>query len=253
MPWKKKMKLQRYSLLFITFMILPCFAKGDELFKERIKLFGLDQNLATIKQTDPGQKYKIIQALKEELRTNYLKDVLQRSVESKCELGSFKDCLVENKEHWQVRLDGKSRCYPSTLCGYYQCMESEYQCSQYGVNYFTDLAYPTCSQYVQNINEGKFSKDGVEWIYSVMVCLQKGLFEECEIQGNCNKESNKKSCEHIVDYTLKFHPGCYLESGIGICNLKLKDQINIWRTVGPYLTKRERLEAYKVVKECLLK
>ena len=246
-----KVKLLHYSFLLFSLLVLPSFAGADDLFHERIKLFGLDGTLETMRQVPAGQQYAIVQTLKNELQTNYLKDVLARSKEGRCEFGSFKDCLEEREDFWQVRLDSKSRCFPSTICGYYQCMESQYQCSQYGVHYFTDLAFPTCSQYVKNINEGKFTKDGVEWIYSVMVCLQKGLFEECEIKGNCAAKSSKNSCEHIVDFTLKFHPGCYLESGIGICNLKLKDQINIWRTVGPYLTKREREEAFKVVKQCL--
>ena len=246
-----RVKLLRLSLFLLFFLNLPLAAVSDVAFEERIKLFGLDQQLDTVKQAGSSQSNEIVSNLKEKLETVYLNSSLKRSKEGKCELGSYKECLFKGSEYWQVRMDGKNACFPSTLCGYYQCMESQYQCSQYGVNYFTDLAFPTCSQYVKNINEGRFSKDGIEWIYSVMVCLQKGLFEECELNGRCNKQNDEETCHHIVDFTLKFHPGCYIGSGIGICNLKLKDQINIWRTVGPYLTKRERVEAFKVVKSCL--
>lgn len=242
-------KLLRLSLIFLFKLTLV--GASDKAFEDRIKLFGLDRKMDTVKQSYAGDKREVVFALNKKLESVYLTSALKRSREKKCELGSFADCLFKSDKYWEIKIDGRHACFPSTLCGYYQCMESHYQCSQYGVNYFTDLAFPTCSQYVKNINEGKFSQDGVEWIYSVMVCLQKGLFEECELKGNCHKENGKKACAHIVDFTLKFHPGCYINSGIGICNLKLKDQINIWRTVGPYLTKRERVEAFKVVKSCL--
>ena len=131
-------------------------------------------------------------------------------------------------------------------------MENKYSCKNENVNYFTDLAEPTCNQYVSNIKKEKlFTQKGHDWIYSVMVCLQKGLIEECEVNNNCKKSTPKKTCDYITDFTLKFHPGCYLNSSVGICNLPLKDKINIWRTVSKFLTKRERIEAYKVILSCI--
>jgi hypothetical protein len=133
-------------------------------------------------------------------------------------------------------------------------MEEKYQCESVGVNYFTKLAHPTCNAYVKNINEGIFTKAGVEWIYTVMVCLQKGLIDECEVKGNCptssDKKEQEKTCNHITEFTLAYHPGCYINSGVGVCKLPMKDKLNIWKTVGPYLTARERQEAYKVVFQC---
>ena len=98
---------------------------------------------------------------------------------------------------------------------------------------------------------------GIDWIYRVMVCLQKGLVEECDANGNCvipqDQTQGENTCDYITDYTLKFHPGCYINSGVGICQLPIKDQLAIWKTVEPYLTKRERQEAYKVMWHCLSK
>jgi len=88
-----------------------------------------------------------------------------------------------------------------------------------------------------------------------MVCLQKGLIDECEVKGNCQQTTDllerKKTCEHITEFTLAYHPGCYINSGVGICKLPLKDKHSIWKTVSPFLTERERQEAYKVIFHCL--
>lgn len=152
---------------------------------------------------------------------------------------------------YQIKTRDGVACLPYTNCEFYQCMEEKFQCAPEGVNYFTELAHPTCSQYVKNIDLNHFSKKGVEWIYSVMVCLQKGLVEECEVKGNCTQETRKKTCDYITEFTLKFHPGCYINSGVGVCKLPLKDKLAIWKTVKPYLTPRERIEAYKVVFHCV--
>jgi hypothetical protein len=164
-------------------------------------------------------------------------------------------CLNQQSDYMRAALPKKNICFPYTTCGFYHCMEEQYQCESVGVNYFTKLAFPTCSQYVSNINKGLFTQKGVEWIYTVMVCLQKGLSDECAVNGNC-PESNepriqKKTCDHITDFTLAYHPGCYINSGVGVCKLPLKDKQAIWKTVSPYLTDRERQEAYKVIFNCL--
>ncbi len=201
--------------------------------------------------TIPGIEIKDI--LEQELKTTYL-----QSLEEK-----FGDCgatpesclSLENNEYQVLNLPKKEMCFPFTMCGFYKCMENKYQCQSVGVNYFTELAQPTCNSYTKNIQEKKFTKVGVEWIYTVMVCLQKGLTEECEVKGNCPTSSNlkerKKTCEHITDFTLSYHPGCYINSGVGVCKLPLQDKTNIWKTVSPFLTARERQEAYKVIFHCL--
>ena len=84
-----------------------------------------------------------------------------------------------------------------------------------------------------------------------MVCLQKGLVQECAVEGKCDQPTQKEVCDHIVDYTLNFHPSCYLNSGVGVCKLPLKDKLNIWRTVSPYLTADEREQAYRTVFSCV--
>lgn len=187
--------------------------------------------------------------LESELKGGYLKTL--ESLWGNC--GSTpSSCLSLKDDYLQLSLPKKEMCFPYTMCGFYNCMEEKYRCSEVGVNYFTKLAHPTCSSYVKNISENQFSKVGVEWIYTVMVCLQKGLVDECEIKGNCPVDSQKKTCEHIVDFTLSYHPGCYINSGVGVCRLPLKDKISIWKTVSPYLTRRERQEAYKVIFQCLI-
>lgn len=199
----------------------------------------------------PGIEIKDI--LERDLKTNYLS-----SLEEKWgDCGSSPEsCLSQRDDYQYLTLPKKESCFPYTTCGFYKCMEDKYQCESVGVNYFTKLAHPTCSAYVKNINEGKFSKVGVEWIYTVMVCLQKGLVDECEVNGNCptskNLEDRKNTCNHITEFTLSYHPGCYINSGVGVCKLPMKDKLNIWKTVGPYLTNRERQEAYKVVFECFV-
>ena len=197
----------------------------------------------------PGIEIKDI--LENNLKTTYL-----TSLEKKWgDCGSTPEsCLTKKVDYLYLTLPKKETCFPYTTCGFYNCMEDIYQCESVGVTYFTKLAHPTCSAYVENINEGLFSKDGVEWIYSVMVCLQKGLVDECVVNGNCIPSTNKKekleTCNYITEFTLAYHPSCYLKSGIGVCKLPMKDKLNIWKTVGPYLTGREKQEAYKVIFQC---
>ncbi len=193
---------------------------------------------------------RIVKFLNDGLVQDYLPEVNRQLGE--CTSGNEKTHCLQTIDQYQVlETTQKNICFPSTNCHFYKCMEKTYQCESQGVDYFTNLAFPTCSQYVSNIDQLKFSRVGIEWIYSVMVCLQKGLVDECEVLGNCSQGTPKKSCQYIVDFTLKFHPGCYINSGVGVCRLPLKDKIQIWKTVRPFLTKNERKEAYKVIFHCL--
>lgn len=202
---------------------------------------------------DTGYAQEVKNQLEKELKTTYAKS-LEKALG---DCGDNIDSCLEliDQSYMKANYKKKEICFPYTLCGFYNCMEEKYNCESVGVNYFTKLAYPTCSAYVKNINAGKFTKHGVEWIYNVMVCLQKGLVEDCEIKGNCQASDNlnqrKKTCNYITEFTLAYHPGCYINSGIGVCKLPMKDKINIWKTVSPYLTPREKEEAYKVVFHCL--
>lgn len=198
-----------------------------------------------------NQAEMVKERLQSHLKNEYLPAL--ESIWGKCPEGQT--CLNQQEDYMYLSLPKKNVCFPYTMCGFYHCMEEKYQCESVGVNYFTKLAFPTCSQYVANIGKNQFTQKGVEWIFNVMVCLQKGLVDECEVKGNC-PESNepreqKKTCEHITDFTLSYHPGCYINSGVGVCKLPLRDKMAIWRTVSPYLTDREREEAYKVVFYCL--
>ena len=196
---------------------------------------------------ESDRNFDIIDLLQDEIQNSYI-PYLEDSISS-CQKNN---CVKDNGDYLELQLSTKNVCLPYTRCGFYNCMEQKYQCKPQGVNYFTDLAFPTCSEYVKNIHQKNyFSKKGIEWIYSVMVCLQKGLIEECEVKGNCEKETPKETCNYITEFTLKFHPGCYINSGVGICNLPFKDKVNIWRTVGKFLTPRERKEAYKVIFHCI--
>lgn len=227
-------------------------------FEERLELLNL---IASKKGSKRGRRttpnsnqafpQKLIEELQHDLKSSYLRNAQQM-------LGNCSDenCLEEDNRGALTFIDGgeQRHCYPSTNCEYYRCMENQYRCMDVGVEYFAKLARPTCEAYRSNMKKGFFSEKGKEWIFTVMVCLQKGLFEECSLNGNCPQvESNEKTCQHITEFTLKFHPGCYISSGVGVCKLPLKDQINIWRTVGPFLTKREKEEAFKVVRYCLFK
>lgn len=194
----------------------------------------------------------VIEWLQNDLKNNYLSSLEEKWGDCGA---SPESCLSQKEDHVILNLPGKELCFPYTQCGFYNCMEEKFQCESVGVNYFTKLAFPTCSQYVKNVGQEKFSRQGVEWIYNVMVCLQKGLIDECEVRGNCQQTADlrerKKTCEHITEFTLAYHPGCYINSGVGICKLSLKDKHAIWKTVSPFLTDRERQEAYKVIFHCL--
>ncbi|MDO9182297.1 MAG: hypothetical protein Q7U04_07800 [Bacteriovorax sp.] len=198
-----------------------------------------------------------IQTVKSKLQAELVGPYLKK-LESKfgdCGSGP-QSCLRQVDDYMTANLPKKEICFPYTMCGFYHCMESNYRCSEVGVNYFTQLAFPTCSAYERNIQKGEFSDIGIEWIYTVMVCLQKGLVDECLLKGNCkisdNQVEQKKTCDHITDFTLSYHPGCYIKSGVGVCKLPLKDKFSIWKTVNPYMTAREKQEAYKVIFECLI-
>lgn len=227
---------------------LPLF----ESTLERFELLPHQVERARRQQSQrPVDLSDIIKPLNDNLQSDYL--IQAQSALGHCD---GEDCLNQNAYGaWVFKGENeKGHCYPGTNCEFYRCMEEQYRCLDVGVEYFANLAKPTCEAYVGNIKKGKFGPKGNEWIYNVMVCLQKGLFEECSVRGNCpESESNEKTCQHITEFTLKFHPGCYINSGVGVCKLPLKDQINIWKTVGPFLTDRERVEAYKVVRYCLFK
>lgn len=194
----------------------------------------------------PAFASPVITHLQDHLQYDYLPEV--QALLGDC---GAEDCLVREEDHLELQTPDRNLCFPWTQCGYYDCMERQRPCESVGIKYFSQLAAPTCRSYTHNINNNQFSANGIEWIYEVMVCLQKGLFEECEIRGACDQTNLRETCEYIEDYTLKFHPGCYLESGVGVCQLALNDQRMIWKTVGPYLTAREWVEAFKVVMSCL--
>lgn len=201
---------------------------------------------ALFSQAQASSDQGIVAELQKQLQTEYL-PYLQEKLGT-CESG---DCLQLENGVRVLKTPKADVCFPYTNCEYYKCMEEKYLCMPEGVNYFEELAYPTCRQYVSNIQDEKFSEEGEEWIYSVMVCLQKGLVDECDVAGNCDQTTRRKVCDHITEFTLEFHPGCYIESGVGVCNLPLKDKLAIWKTVSPFLTARERRQAYKVVFYCL--
>lgn len=238
--------------ILILLLIIPNIAMSltsyeKEELERRLDLYGLVENKKLIPLSEKIEyDDSIINTLQSKIKKEYIPKLYSNL--GHCESGN---CLGSNNDYQYLITQKGKVCLPYTQCGFYKCMEEKYQCKQEGVDYFTDLAFPTCSTYTKNIKKKWFTQDGFEWIYSVMVCLQTGLIDECEINDNCDKETRKNTCDYITDFTLKFHPGCYLNSGIGVCKLPLRDKINIWRTVGKYLTDRERQEAYQVVLKCI--
>jgi hypothetical protein len=206
----------------------------------------------TISIAYPNETAEIVKnQLQHELTTHYLKKV-------EMTLGTCGDgpatCLSQKNNHMVANFPSGDICFPYTMCGFYHCMENVYHCNDVGVNYFTKLAFPTCSAYEANIEKKYFSDQAIEWIYTVMVCLQKGLVDECELNGHCPKSegqnNQKKTCDHITEFTLQYHPRCYIFSGVGVCHLSFSDKMAIWKTVNPFMTAREKQEAYKVIFEC---
>lgn len=235
------------SLLIISQSFAKVTLSEAEELKKRLDLYGL----TTIKEPIPldfKMEYdtSIVQTLQKQIKASYT-----QKLQNKFGACADGDCLQSIDDYKSLELSDREVCLPYTQCGFYSCMEKKYQCKDQGVDYFTDLAFPTCSAYTKNIKKKWFTQKGYDWIYSVMICLQKGLIDECEYNENCKKETAKNTCEYITDFTLRFHPSCYINSGVGVCSLPLKDKINIWRTVGKYLTDRERQEAFKVVLSCI--
>ncbi len=231
--------------VFIYILYISTSFAGE--LERRLELYGLTETKEPILYNSLIEHDDtIIHDLQKDIKTQYIPKVQETLGEC-----HSTNCLQDNGNYLSLNTSQGNICLPYTQCGFYHCMENKYKCLNEGVNYFTHLAFPTCSQYTQNIKKNYFSQQGYEWIYSVMVCLQKGLVDECEVKSNCTKESQKESCNYITEFTLNFHPGCYLNSGIGVCKLPLKDKINIFRTVSKYLTPRERQEAIEVVKTCI--
>lgn len=202
---------------------------------------------------DEGHILELKKSLQKDLKSNYLPKLIDQF--GSCDEDDPLDCLNQKGDVVTFKTADREICFPYTECGFYKCMEQQHQCKSAGHNYFTDLAYPTCQKYVSNIFKNKFSKQGIEWVYTVMTCLQKGLIDECELDEQCpkNSQDRERTCQHITDFTLEYHPGCYIKSGPGVCNLPMKDKLNIWKTVGPYLTRRERKQAYRVIFYCLFR
>ena len=250
-----------FKFTYFIYLVFFIHQSSHASFYEKLKLKAKNNDqvaIETLKRINDyglkasGKVLKVKEATKarldRELNSRYLNDLIAT-------LGCEKDgqdCLVKESSYQLFKGESEDVCFPGTNCEFYKCMENKYKCSKENVNYFTELAYPTCSTYIANMDKNYFTKKGVEWIYEVMVCLQKGLVKECEIDGMCDQQTRKERCDHIVDYTLNFHPSCYLNSGVGVCHLPLQDKLNIWRTVGKFLTKDEREQAYKVVFKCVI-
>jgi len=206
----------------------------------------------------PSYAASIGETIKEQLQTDLKTNYLKKMETQFGDCGSTPESCLSVKDDYMIANFPKKKaaCFPYTMCGFYHCMEEEYHCNDVGVNYFTQLAFPTCNAYESNIKKGYFSDKGVEWIYSVMVCLQKGLVDECLLNGNCKVSNDSKqkilTCNHITDFTLAYHPGCYINSGVGVCHLPFMDKLNIWKTVNSFMTGRERQEAYKVIFDCFI-
>lgn len=242
-------------LLFLTLNIKAQELTEKQLkeFNDRLELYGLTPSKSIPEPIALGHlkiKYdsQIILDLQNDIKNHYVAK-LQMFL-GVCESGN---CIEHSSNYLTLKTGTQKICLPYTNCEFYKCMEEKYQCKRESVNYFTELAYPTCATYKQNLRKKYFTQKGFDWIYSVMVCLQKGLIDECELNKNCQAETAKKSCDYITDFTLKFHPSCYINSGIGVCNLPSQDKINIWRTVAKFLTKDEFLQAIETVKQCYLK
>lgn len=183
-------------------------------------------------------------------------DILQNyipTLEEKFGYCGDKTCIEFRDGKYYLNLPKKEICLPWTACSFYDCMEEKYNCEDQGVNYFTELAVPTCSKYMENIKNDVYSPEARDWVYEVMVCLQKGLIDECEVGEKCDlaRPQPRISCNYIVDFTLEFHPGCYINSGVGVCNLSFRDKWRIWKTIHPFMTKREKRQAWKVIWYCL--
>ncbi len=230
-------------------------AKSNKLAKKllhELDLYGLIKKREPLieKEIKPElNKYRksVIDKIQRNLHGDYLKRLSSQWGE--CQSGK---CLSSKDGVFKYQFPKKEICFPNTTCGFYKCMEEKYQCAKVDSNYFSELAFPTCSKYMKNIQRNYFSKKGIDWIYNVMVCLQKGLVKECDEDGNCDQSTRKDRCEHITKYTLEFHPSCYLNSGVGVCQLPLKDKINIWRTVAKFLTADETTQAFRVVLKCII-
>ena len=127
---------------------------------------------------------------------------------------------------------------PMKSCLFYtDCMEAKVSCgaSGYAIGYGSKY----CNKYVNRL--AFFTSQGQDWIYKVMICLQKGLVVPLK---NCDN-----NCETLKQIAFASHPGCYINSGV--CDLPVKDFINIIKTVGGDLTDMAALkQALQTVTGC---
>ena len=247
------------SLILFLFLTGNLFAKSltteeENEFTRRLSLYGLLEEVGS-KLSKKFKDYdnQIVSDFQYEIKTDYVIKV--QSLLGKCDQ---ENCIQERRSTYfgrpylTLKTSDDTICLPYTDCEFYKCMEEKYQCDKHGIDYFTDFAYPACSNYKRNLAKKKFTQKGHDWIYSVMICLQKGLIDECEINNNCQQESAKKTCEYIKSSTLTFHPDCYLNSGVGVCHLSIKDKVNIWRTIARFLTNDELKQAVETIKGCII-
>jgi len=107
---------------------------------------------------------------------------------------------------------------PEKSCLFYtECMEAQVNCGFNG--YALGYGNKYCRKYNSRI--GLFSVDGQNWIYKTMNCLQKALvtsLEECH------------NCQQLRTIAFDSHPKCYTDSGV--CNLPVRDYVEIFKTVG---------------------
>ena len=130
---------------------------------------------------------------------------------------------------------------PMRTCLFYtSCMERKRSCGPngYAINYGSRF----CNKFVTSLY--LFSNTGQSWVYATMNCLQRALVSPLK---QCDK-----SCAELRKNAFDSHPSCYVNSGVGVCNLPARDWIGIIRVVGRELFTDEGIvQALKTAPNCI--
>ncbi|KAJ3102398.1 hypothetical protein HDU97_000605 [Phlyctochytrium planicorne] len=116
-----------------------------------------------------------------------------------------------------------STCYapvPKTCDFYFDCLDKAHPCGADG--YAQSYGGKFCRRFKENAP--LFSEIGQKWLWNVMSCLQGHLIPTL---GNANA-----TCDAIRKDAFKSHAGCYLNTGISICDIPILDWLHLVKTVG---------------------
>jgi hypothetical protein len=131
---------------------------------------------------------------------------------------------------------------PNT-CNFYQdCVETKVSCGEDG--YAIGYGEKYCKNFLALTNDD-LSIDAIKWRDATLVCLQKALTPYLS--------EEVLTCEQVKKEAFDSHAGCYTNSTMSICNLKISDWKKIIDVVGLWSTlfgENSSSQVKEVIKTC---